>query len=142
LRYGTAKYGSKYTVAARVTGYDPQTLMNMVYVARRYESSRRREKLSWSHHAEVARFDVEVQDYWLDRATEERLSVRDVRELLADDPAGSRRKGPPRIGGNGRALKRGSSAGRSSRSARSASSERVVVCPHCGHHFAEGGDEH
>ena len=33
VQYGAARYGAKYAVAARVTGYDRQTLMNMVYLA-------------------------------------------------------------------------------------------------------------
>jgi hypothetical protein len=55
VRYGAARYGQRYAVAARVTGYDDQTLMNMVYVATRFEISRRRENLSWSHRAELVR---------------------------------------------------------------------------------------
>ena len=90
LRYGTTRYGSKYAAAARTTGYDRQTLMNMVYVATRFEFSRRRENLSWSHHAELAALDAEDQERWLDRAAAERFSVRDLREMLlsSKQPAG------------------------------------------------------
>jgi len=42
IRYGNAKFGERYAWAARVTAYDTQTLMNMVYVASRFEISRRR----------------------------------------------------------------------------------------------------
>src|SRR5687768_3997103 len=52
LRYGNARYGERYGAAARITGYDVQSLMNMAYVAGRFEVSRRRESLSFSHHAE------------------------------------------------------------------------------------------
>jgi hypothetical protein len=136
VRYGTAVYGSKYTVAARVTGYDPQTLMNMVYVATRFETSRRRENLSWSHHAELAPFDVDEQEHWLDRATIERLSVRDLRELLADEPSDSVHARRRRTGRRGRALKRASADRRGADKL-----QRIVVCPHCGHRFAEGSNE-
>jgi hypothetical protein len=137
VRYGTTRYGSKYTVAARVTGYDAGTLMNMVYVANRFEISRRRENLSWSHHAELAALELDEQDRWLDRATKERLSVRDLRELLASKPppadAGSR------LGGRARALKRASSAGlttrRASPSISNAEVGLIIVCPHCGCRF-------
>ena len=54
VNYGSAKFGEKYARAARITGYDIQSLMNMAYVAARFHISRRRENLSWSHHAEVA----------------------------------------------------------------------------------------
>lgn len=51
-------------------GHDKQTLMNMVYVASRIDVERRRERLSWSHHAEVAATEREQQEHWLDRAEE------------------------------------------------------------------------
>lgn len=83
LRYGNAKFGERYVRASRITGYDVQTLMNMVYVASRFEPSRRRENLSWSHHAEVAAAqDSAEQDRWLDHAESERLSVRCLREEM------------------------------------------------------------
>lgn len=82
LRFGNAAYGERYGPAARITGYDRQSLMNMVYVASRIEPSRRRAKLSWSHHAEVAALDPADQDRWLDRAERDRLSVRCLREAI------------------------------------------------------------
>src|ERR1700704_6395886 len=47
LYYGNAAYGERYARATRLTGLDVQTLMNMVYVASRFDASRRREKLAW-----------------------------------------------------------------------------------------------
>lgn len=82
IRYGNAKFGERYARAARITGYDAQTLMNMVYVASRFEISRRRENLSWSHHEALASLQHDGQDYWLDRAAAERLSVSDLRVEL------------------------------------------------------------
>jgi hypothetical protein len=82
LRFGNAAYGERYAAAARLTGYDRQSLMNMVYVASRFESSRRREKLSWSHHAEIAAVEPAEQDEWLDRAERDQLSVRCLREAM------------------------------------------------------------
>ena len=38
--------------------------MNMVYVASRFEVSRRREMLSWSHHAALAALDRDGQELW------------------------------------------------------------------------------
>lgn len=69
LRYGNAAYGERYVRAARATGYDVQTLMNMVYVASRFPASRRRENLSWSHHEALAALEPEEQDMWLDQAS-------------------------------------------------------------------------
>jgi hypothetical protein len=79
LRYGNLRYGEKYSRAARATGYDAQSLMNMAYVASRFAPDRRREQLSWSHHAEVASLEPAEQDRWLDLAEGERLSVHSLR---------------------------------------------------------------
>jgi hypothetical protein len=79
IRYGNATFGEKYSRAAKITGYDPQTLMNRVYVASRFEISRRRENLSWSHHDQVAALPPDQQEYWLDRAIAECLTRADLR---------------------------------------------------------------
>ncbi len=79
LRYGTTRWGERYVEASRITGYDVKTLRNLVYVARHFDLSRRRDKLHWSHHAELAGLEPEEQDHWLDRALGERLSVSDLR---------------------------------------------------------------
>lgn len=112
LRFGNAAYGEKYTRAAKITGYDVQTLMNMVHVASRFEDHRRREMLSWSHHAAVAACDRAEQDALLCRAESERLSVRDLREIIrvarrapTPDAKARRADSPP------------------------------ITCPACGHRF-------
>jgi hypothetical protein len=79
LQYGASRWGEKYAEAARITGYDVKTLRNIVYVARRFDLSRRRDKLTWSHHAEVAQLEPDDQDRWLDRAVADHLSVADLR---------------------------------------------------------------
>jgi predicted RNA-binding Zn-ribbon protein involved in translation (DUF1610 family) len=79
IRYGNARFGERYARAAAITGYDVQSLMNMVWVASRFETSRRREVLSWSHHESVASLEHQEQERWLDYATKERLSVADLR---------------------------------------------------------------
>jgi hypothetical protein len=82
VRYGTARYGDRYAKAAQLTGYDVQSLMNMAYVAGRFSVPRRRPRLSFSHHAELASLDEEDQDLWLDRVQAGRLSVRSLRAEL------------------------------------------------------------
>ena len=79
LLYGTAKWGEKYVEAAKITGYDVRSLANMASLAGCFEMSRRRDNLTWSHHAVVAALDPDEQDRWLDLATAERLSVADLR---------------------------------------------------------------
>ena len=84
---GNARYGERYRTAARITGYDEQTLMNYVYVAAHVPAPRRRRTVSWSHHAEIAKLGAEDQEAWLERILEDRLSVRDLRvELRALAP--------------------------------------------------------
>jgi hypothetical protein len=114
LQYGTSRWGEKYSEAARITGYDVKTLRNIACVAKRFDLSRRRDKLTWSHHAEVTVLEPDEQDRWLDRAIVDQLSVADLRTEL-------------------RSLQR------ASRVAADTSSEpdpegqaRSVTCPHCG----------
>ena len=54
----------------------------MVYVASKIEPGRRREQLSWSHHAELAALEPADQDRWLDQAVSARLSVRSLRQAI------------------------------------------------------------
>lgn len=82
IRYGTARWGEKYAEAARVTGYDVASLRNMAWVASRFNSSQRSDKLTWSHHVLLAPLEQDEQVYWLERAVEERLSVADLRQEL------------------------------------------------------------
>jgi hypothetical protein len=90
LQYGTSRWGEKYSEAARITGYDIKTLRNYAYVAKRFDLSRRRDKLTWSHHAEVAALEPDEQDRWLDRATVDQLSVADLRTELHSAQRASR----------------------------------------------------
>ena len=46
--------------------YSYSNLANMASVARAFPNSRRREKVGWSLHAEVARLPQEEQEQWLD----------------------------------------------------------------------------
>jgi len=115
IRYGNTKFGERYARAASITGYDSQTLMNMVYVASRFEISRRRENLSWSHHETVASLAVGEQERWLDHASKERLSIVDLRlELRAA------RKGERQEQDDGEISTVDPSAA-------------VLLCPQCGH---------
>lgn len=120
LRYGNHAYGERYARAARITGYDAQTLMNMVYVASHCPPTRRRGNLSWSHHAEVAALDPEEQDAWLDRAEAERLSVRCLRQEIRTQLRGSDAAEQPTLTESRDAVD-------------SKPKEEQIVCPSCGH---------
>lgn len=118
IRYGNSKFGERYAWAARVTGYDVQTLMNMVYVASRFEISRRRENLSWSHHETLAALDPDEQDRWLDRAVADRLSISDLRGELRSLRRDTRAPGERAVKGDG---------------------PDAIDCPHCGGSVPLGG---
>jgi hypothetical protein len=115
IHYGNARFGERYTRAVKLTGYDAQSLMNMVYVASRFEISRRRENLSWSHHAALAALDLDSQERWLERASVERLSVADLRVELR----GKRHAQQVDGGGDGEAHA-------------SPDGSEALVCPTCG----------
>ena len=88
LAFGQDKYGRRYREALALTGLDYQTLRNYAVVARRFDLSRRRDKLSFQHHAELSALDDEDQDRWLAQAESAGWSRnelrRRVRRQLAD----------------------------------------------------------
>lgn len=122
LLYGTAMgWGERYSEAAKITGYDAKSLRNMRYVSSRFDSSLRRDNLTWSHHVLVAAAEPDEQKYWLDRAAADKFSVDDLRVELR----GARRSSRP-----------------SSDEARDVGEvpvrgevpvgARALTCPHCG----------
>jgi len=86
--YGEQNYGEKYAQAIELTGMEYGTLANVISVARKVDSSRRREDLSWSHHVEVAPLPPREQDKWLDRAREEGMTLARLRSSLSATKAG------------------------------------------------------
>ena len=115
LRFGSLRYGEKYVLASRITGYDRQTLMNFAYVAARIQPHERRVDVSWSHHAELTNLDPPTRSAWLERVVTDRLSVRDLRRELR---ARNRRPPPPDP------------------------DAEVMRCPTCGQPLRRAGTEH
>jgi len=86
--FGEHCYGERYREAVAITGLGYQTLRNYAWVARRFEVSRRRDSLSFAHHAEVAALPPAEQDEWLDRAEANQWSRNDLRaRLRATEPS-------------------------------------------------------
>lgn len=79
LNFGEKNFGDKYAQAIESTGYSLQTLQNAQWVAGRIPDSRRRESLTFSHHAEVAGLKSEDQKEILEKAEKEKLSTRELR---------------------------------------------------------------
>jgi Thioredoxin len=92
--YGERRFGERYTAAMAVTGFDYQTLRNYAYIARRFDVSRRRDTLSFAHHAEVAALPASEQEEWLDRAEQNGWSRNELRTRLRDE---KRRRKAPRV---------------------------------------------
>jgi len=82
LNYGDKKYGEMYSQAVDETDYAEGSLRNAKWVASQVELSRRRDNLSYSHHAEVAALPPEKQDYWLSEAEEKGLTRSDLRHAI------------------------------------------------------------
>lgn len=99
LIYGEATYGwRRYKEAIERTGLDYQTLRNYAWVARRFEHHRRRDNLSFAHHAEVTRLSPPEQDYWLRKAEQQKWSRNELRRavrasLAAQSDAGLKQGG-------------------------------------------------
>jgi hypothetical protein len=108
LVYGQSAYGGRYRDAVERTGLDYQTLRNYAWVAGRFELSRRRDALSFGHHAEVAALPAPEQDFWLRKAEEFGWSTmrlrRQVRASLAERGQGrpGLESGPAGPGGDQR----------------------------------------
>jgi signal transduction histidine kinase len=115
IRFGNTRFGERYTRAARITGYDVQSLTNMVYVANRFEISRRRETLSWSHHEALAACPVVEQERWFKQAIAGRWSVADLRTELRSAKALAKRQVEL------------------DESCKSSEPSDVVICPECGY---------
>jgi hypothetical protein len=82
VRFGNARYDDRYKLAAKLTGLDKKTLMNLTYVSSRFPFQNRRPEVSWSHHAELTAFADSEQRRWLARVATDRLSLRDLRQEL------------------------------------------------------------
>lgn len=89
LNRADSRWGEMYSPAAKVLGRSEGTLRNCKSVAAKFDLSRRRDDLSFAHHAAVAKLRHAKQDRLLDQAAAERLSVPKLRAIVnqdADDP--------------------------------------------------------
>jgi len=82
LLYGETAFPDRYRKAITETSLDYQTLRNYAWVARKFVYSRRRDKLSFQHHAEVASLSPEQQDFWLDECERLNWSRNELRRQI------------------------------------------------------------
>ena len=99
LVFGAEAYGDRYKRAVDTTRLDYQTLRNYAWVASRFAPHRRRDGLSFQHHAEVASLPEPQQELWLQRAETMGWSRNELRRHLA-----LRRSTSQRTGGDAAAL--------------------------------------
>jgi hypothetical protein len=82
LAFGRRFYPGRYKAALAMTGLDYQTLRNYAWVASRFTPSRRDDRLSFGHHAELASLPDDEADAWLARSAAEHWSRRTLRREL------------------------------------------------------------
>ena len=82
LNYGERKWGEMYAQAVEETGYDEGTLRNYKYVAGAIDLSLRNDKLSFQHHIAVAPLPPEQQKNLLEKAADEGMSYRELRQEI------------------------------------------------------------
>jgi hypothetical protein len=82
LVYGQARYPERYRRVIDATAFDYQTLRNYAWVANRVSPQRRRARLSFQHHAEVAPLAGPEQERWLTLAEENGWSRNRLRAEL------------------------------------------------------------
>ncbi|WKU05357.1 LmbU family transcriptional regulator [Micromonospora sp. HUAS LYJ1] len=92
--HGQQRYTDRYQRAVEMVGLEYKTVRNYASTARRFPHARRREALSFQHHAEVAGLSEDQQEMWLDRAenlrwsrNKLRLSLRAARNEGGEDKA-------------------------------------------------------
>lgn len=82
LIYGQTHYPDRYKRAILETSLDYQTLRNYAWIARKFPLNRRRPKVSFQHHAEVASLPPEEQDAWLAKAEAGGWSRNELRSKI------------------------------------------------------------
>lgn len=83
INYGEANYGEKYAQALDATDISLQTLQNYAWLSKSFDTSRRRENLSWSHHEAVKGIeDISEQDALLDIAESQQMGRDELREVV------------------------------------------------------------
>jgi len=82
LNYGELKFNETYKLVMEQTGYEIQTLRNDKYIASRIPTERRRNSLSFDHHAQVASLTAEEQEEMLNLAEEKKLTRDELRKAV------------------------------------------------------------
>lgn len=92
LVFGEHNYGEKFSQAADVTGYEPDTLAVYQWVSSSIPREIRREDLSHAHHQVVAKQEPDEIVKWLERAANKDWSVAELRSALREKAAKAAKK--------------------------------------------------
>lgn len=84
INFGERRYGEMYSQWVEQTHLAKKTLANIAWVGRKIESSRRREDVDFSYHAEVAVLDPKEQDSLLDLAVDKGLTRYELRDAVRE----------------------------------------------------------
>lgn len=90
------RFSDLHLRAIEACGLDYQTLRNYAWVARKFELDRRRETLSFQHHAEVSSVAPGEQDKWLDPAEEFNWSRNELRRNIRAHRQRDTKSEPPK----------------------------------------------
>lgn len=82
INIGEKRYGESYKRAIELTGKSYQTLRNVASVAKSVELYRRRDSLTWKHHAEVAALPDEDREQLLDACESEEWTTAELRQAV------------------------------------------------------------
>jgi hypothetical protein len=82
LNFGEGAYGEEFAQEIDEVKFKYQTLQNDKWVAKRIAPSRRRESISFSHHAEVADLEPDEQEEMLTLAVEKNLPLSQFRKTV------------------------------------------------------------
>lgn len=87
FKYGEGKFGEMASQATERTGLEYGTLADAKWVAKQIDVSRRREKLTFAHHREVAPLQPKEQDRLLSLAEEGGWTRQQMRQAVAERKA-------------------------------------------------------
>lgn len=88
LAYRDQRWGM-YDDVVEETGYSKQAIADIKYVSEKVKPSSRNEDLTFTHHKAVASLPPEKQEIFLQKAVDEKLSVRDLREEIKKESRSS-----------------------------------------------------
>ncbi len=98
INFGEKRYGEVYSQWVEETGLTKHTLTNIAAVGRRVEMSRRRENVSFSHHAEVAYLPVDRQERLLEAAEDAGWTRYELRDAVRVDKEQAKRRAEAMVG--------------------------------------------